>query len=127
MAERPRRFDWCLVVDDDPAVRGVVVAYLRQGGPPALEAGSASEAEAALLSAPAGAGCALVDFNMPTADGLAAIALLKRLRPGLPCALVTGSGIGGEEARAGGADALLAKPFTRAELLACLDALAGRA
>jgi CheY-like chemotaxis protein len=64
---------------------------------------------------------------MPGPDGLATIALLKRLRPGLPCALVTGSGIAEGTALAGGADRLLRKPFTAGELLACLDALAERA
>jgi CheY-like chemotaxis protein len=121
-----RGFDWCLVVDDDPAVRDLMAAYLRDG-PPALEAGSCEGAEAALRSAPEGAGCALVDLQMPGPDGLATITLLKRLRPGLPCALVTGSGIAEEDALAGGASALLRKPFTRAELLACLDSLAARA
>jgi CheY-like chemotaxis protein len=122
----PGPFRWFLVVDDEEYIRFVLAAYLG-GGPLVLKASCADEALVAMLDAPEGEpGCALVDLKMPGTDGLATIALLRRLRPGLPCVLVTGSDISEEDALAGGADSLLRKPFGWEDLVACLDSLASR-
>jgi CheY-like chemotaxis protein len=122
----PAPVSWYLVVDDEAHVRDLVAACL-EGDPLVLKASCAEEALTALREAPAGApGCALVDLKMPGLDGLATIALLRRLLPGLPCALVTGSGVPREAALDGGADSVLRKPFTFGELYACLDSLAAR-
>jgi two-component system, LuxR family, response regulator FixJ len=122
----PLPFSWFLVIDDEATVREMLAAFLG-GGPRVLKASCANEALAALPGAPeVEPGCALVDFKMPGADGLATIALLRRLRPGLPCALVTGSDIPDRVALAGGAGSVLRKPFRMGELEACLDSLAAR-
>lgn len=55
----------------------------------------------------------LSDFAMPNTTGLDLIRAIKRLRPDLPCILITGfmEGITEDAVLAAGADALLHKPI----------------
>ncbi|HEY0178169.1 MAG TPA: PAS domain S-box protein [Dokdonella sp.] len=116
-----------LVVEDEPDVRGIVVAFLRSLGYASLVAASAEEALALLR------GHAEIDVlfsDVVLGSGMTGVDLARHaraLRPGLPTLLTSGY----EHALLNDGDArdfkLLRKPYTRAELGAALgDALARR-
>jgi putative two-component system response regulator len=105
-----------LVIDDEPAVRGLMVAILGRAGYDAVEADSASRA-LELLDDP---GLALVvsDIVMPGLSGFELLDEVRARRPSLPVLFVTGSGTQDNlvEALAHGAAGLITKPFSHAEL-----------
>ena len=114
-----------LVVDDEPIVREVVVRYLERDGHRTLEAASGAEAEQLLERDPPS--LVVLDVMLPGIDGFE---LCRRIRASsdLPIILLTARGeeadrIVGLEL---GADDYLTKPFSFAELLARLRALARR-
>lgn len=120
-SESPR----VLVVDDDPALRDMLVAYLRGQGfaPEAVEDGAAMDA--ALRRAPPD--LLLLDLMLPGEDGLS---LTRRLRAhsALPIIMLSARGedvdrIVGLEL---GADDYLAKPFNPRELVARMRAVLRR-
>jgi CheY-like chemotaxis protein len=59
------------------------------------------------------------DLMMPQLDGPGMLRTLKKIRPEIPCVIITGLGEENRiaEARAAGADRILAKPFTAEQLL----------
>lgn len=79
-----------LVVDDDPLVRSVLGAVFERLGHRAevLESG-----ESALRRLQEGADCDLLltDLSMPGLNGIDLLREARRLRPGLPCILLTGN------------------------------------
>ena len=117
-----------LVIDDDPVVRDMLVEMLRREGydVDAAEDGRAGmrkfhEHPAALV---------ITDLLMPEQEGLET--LMKLRHTGLPVRVMAISGggrVGAEaylsSARTLGADAILAKPFGREELLQKVSALLG--
>lgn len=120
-SESPR----VLVVDDDPALRDMLVEYLRGQGfaPEAVEDGAAMDA--ALRRAPPD--LLLLDLMLPGEDGLS---LTRRLRAhsALPIIMLSARGedvdrIVGLEL---GADDYLAKPFNPRELVARMRAVLRR-
>jgi DNA-binding NtrC family response regulator len=76
-----------LIVEDDAAVRGRLRALVEEAGAEVAERGSAETA----LSAVAGGAWDLVllDVRLPGMNGIAALAELARVRPGLPVVMVT--------------------------------------
>ena len=108
-----------LVVDDDDHVRPVTSGFLRALGYTVIEAASAEAAEV-LAHAAGSVDLVISDVVMPGADGPALAARLRAEWPGLPVLFVTGHA---DRFRLEG-EAVLAKPFTSAELgrhvLACL-------
>ena len=79
-----------LVVDDEPAVRQVLTAFVEQSGARAVAAAGPAEALAALEREPRVA-LVLSDVRMPAAaDGIAFIRTVRRRWPGVPLAAVTG-------------------------------------
>ena len=104
-----------LLVDDDPAVRTVAAAMLRDLGCEVTEARDGEEAVSELRRAPDCAAAALIDFAMPGLNGGETAAALRVLRPDLPVVLM--SGYADLEALAGAwSGPVLRKPFSRAEL-----------
>jgi DNA-binding response OmpR family regulator len=106
-----------LVVDDDRAIREMIVEYLRNHGFAAVEADSGAAMRAALERDPPDV--VLLDIRMPGEDGLT-LARFLRERYDVGIIMVTGSGevvdrIVGLEI---GADDYVAKPFDLRELLA---------
>jgi CheY-like chemotaxis protein len=99
------------VVEDEPAVRGVLVDVLAGQGHEvvACEDGPAALAQ---LNGPA-FDLALVDLSMPGLSGWEVAKGLRATQPHVPIALVTGWGdqIDFGEAQTRGIDYLLAKPF----------------
>ena len=73
----------------------------------------------------------ITDLVMPGVDGLDAILAVNRLRPSTRILAISGGGrkmpveAGLRLARGVGADAVLQKPFDRAQLLAAVDRVAG--
>ncbi len=105
-----------LVVDDDPTVREVVIAYLQQAGHETLEA---PDGPNAIVAAKAGPDLVVLDVMLPGFDGFEVCRRLRADRPDLPIVMLTA--LGEEEDRIAGldhgADDYLSKPFSPRELV----------
>ncbi len=106
-----------LVVDDDPAVRGLIVEYLSTHGYEVTQAESGDSMRSAIAQALPD--LVLLDINMPGEDGLT-LARHLRARYDVGIIMVTGSGdvvdrVVGLEV---GADDYVTKPFDPRELRA---------
>jgi DNA-binding response OmpR family regulator len=105
-----------LVVDDDPTVREVVVAYLQQAGHETLEA---PDGPNAIVAAKAEPDLVVLDVMLPGFDGFEVCRQLRTVRPDLPIVMLTA--LGEEEDRIAGldhgADDYLSKPFSPRELV----------
>jgi len=115
-----------LVIEDDPAIRQVVVDALELEGYQPSEAGTfqdglaaASRAELDLL---------LLDLVLPGGDGLALLAEVRLARPTLPVIILTARGEEDDrvEGLRLGADDYVVKPFGVKELLARVEAVLRR-
>ena len=105
-----------LVVDDDPTVREVVVAYLNKAGHETLEA---PDGPNAVIAAQADPDLVVLDVMLPGFDGLEVCRRIRAERPDLPIIMLTA--LGEEEDRivglGTGADDYLSKPFSPRELV----------
>ncbi len=116
-----------LVVDDDPTVGEVVVAYLARAG---FETDRAEDGPGALAAAAAAPPDAVVlDLMLPGFDGLEVCRRLRREWPGLPVVMLTARGeeedrILGLEV---GADDYVTKPFSPRELVLRVQSVLRRA
>ncbi len=106
-----------LVIDDEQAVRDLVVDILAVAGHEALAVSTPDEALAALDAS--GLDLVISDIFMRGLTGLQLLGQLRRRHPSMPVVLVTGHGTHAivSEALAAGADGLVMKPFSQAELL----------
>lgn len=110
-----------LVVDDEELVRDIGCAILRDAGLLVDTAADGPAAIDAVARARTRYDVAVVDLRMPGLSGLAVVRRLRELDPGLRIVLT--SGYAHETpAELADADAFLAKPFRRHELL---DAIGG--
>ncbi|HEX6662492.1 MAG TPA: response regulator [Gaiellaceae bacterium] len=102
-----------LVVDDDPSIRLLCRVNLELDGWHVIEAATVEQARRALVDAEVAV--VLLDVHVGTADGLELLAEIRRDRPGLRVALLTGSAgpISDDQARA---DEIVTKPFTLEKL-----------
>jgi signal transduction histidine kinase/CheY-like chemotaxis protein len=119
------RGELVLIAEDEGAVRRVVAAVLRRAGYRVIEAADGAEAIAWLERRGAEIALAVLDLTMPRVDGLAALAAMRELRPGLRALLVSGSFPPSLVAPPPDAE-LLAKPFEPAELAGRVRALLDR-
>jgi len=104
-----------MVVDDEVLIRLVAVDMLLDAGFRVVEACSADEA-LVLLSTGVAADLIFTDVNMPGAiDGLGLAAYVKQAHPHIPVVLTSGGVPAFLMAQAGPA-AVVAKPYTEAEL-----------
>ncbi len=115
-----------LIADDDLAVRTILRAVLQREGYEVVEAANGREALEALHQArPA---LVMLDVEMPEMDGWEA---LERIRESTDVPVMMLSAHAGEahtvRGLRAGADDYVAKPFTKNELLARVDALLRRA
>jgi len=110
-----------LVVDDEPAMREMLVSLLDESGIRAQPASSADEALASSRDAEFDA--VLSDIRMPGKSGLALLAELRETRPETPVVLMTafGSIDSAVEAMRLGAFDYVTKPFKRESVLASLE------
>lgn len=113
-----------LLVDDDPAIREVLQAYLLQAGFEVLEA---QDGEEALEKAPQ-ADLIVLDLMLPKLSGWEVAGELRQAYPGLPILMLTARGE--EEERVHGlelgADDYVTKPFSPREVVARVRALLRR-
>jgi putative nucleotidyltransferase with HDIG domain len=117
----PGQQEHILVVDDEPAVRGLVVSLLERSG---YDVTPAAGVEHALLHLQDDPGCQLVlaDVMMPGSNGLALLDAIYTNHPGLPVVMLTAAHdvhVAVSAFRRGAVDFLL-KPFDQAQLLAAV-------
>jgi CheY-like chemotaxis protein len=115
------------VVDDDDAVRAVMVRKLTDAGFATVEATNGLEAIEILRTTKAD--MAVVDIIMPDQEGLSTIVQIKKEWPHIRVLAVSGGGRGLAEdyltfARELGADDVLPKPFREAEFIQRIRKLA---
>lgn len=105
-----------LVVDDDPTIREIVVAYLQQAGHETIEA---PDGPNAVRAAQQGPGLVVLDVMLPGFDGLETCRRIRLEHPDLPIIMLTA--LGEEEDRIAGlgtgADDYVSKPFSPRELV----------
>ncbi len=78
-----------LIVDDSRLARMIMASAFRRIRPD-WELTEASDADGAIGAITAGSvDIALVDFNMPGTDGLELVADIRKIRPGMPVAVVS--------------------------------------
>jgi CheY-like chemotaxis protein len=108
-----------LVVDDDPAILGLLELLLTRAGYSVLTAANGREAIDRFRESRAAVGLVLLDILMPDLDGPATVAELHQLDPGLVCCFMSGhSGrYNDDDLLALGAQGFLAKPFRPDDLL----------
>jgi CheY-like chemotaxis protein len=115
-----------LVVDDDTLLRGMVAEWLTQVGYVVREAQDGVAALALLRGAPAR--LLITDMQMPSLNGAEMLAIVCREFPTMPVIAMSGqfdSGFGftRETAIKAGATKVLAKPFSRDDLLMSVRAV----
>jgi two-component system alkaline phosphatase synthesis response regulator PhoP len=115
-----------LVIEDDPAIRRVIVDALRFDGYEPLAAATFLEGQQAARTATCD--LVLLDLVLPGGDGLDLLAATRQTRPSLPVIIMTARG--GEDERVHGlslgADDYVVKPFSVKELLARVAAVLRR-
>ena len=89
MSEARKHSGKILVVDDDPIVRLISGAALKQAGFDLVEAADGLEALEAYRRQPREIAAVLLDLMMPRMDGYEAFRELRRLAPRLPVLIVT--------------------------------------
>ncbi len=117
--DMPGQREHILVVDDESATLGLVVALLDRSG---YDVSAAAGAEHALRHLQDDPGCELVlaDVMMPGVDGLSLLDVIGSNHPGLPVVMLTAAHdvhVATSAFRRGAIDFLL-KPFDRSQLLA---------
>ena len=114
-----------LLVDDEPQILATTRLMLEVDGHQVTAAESGAHALALLAAAPAGYDVVLTDLGMPEMNGMQLLAAMRAAGILLPCVLVTGWGIelAGDDMEAAGAQAVLPKPFSAAQLREALAAI----
>jgi PAS domain S-box-containing protein len=121
------RGELVLLVDDEPGILQVTRSTLEANGYRVITAREGKEALATLSSRTADVKVVVTDLMMPSMDGLALTASLRKMYPALPVVATTGLlNPPNEEDRAGqlrdlGVKHLLRKPFQAEQLLSALQ------
>ena len=123
---QPAALKRVLVADDDDAVCALLSRVLR----PLALVTAVGDGEAAIAALNRIRFDAIVsDYALPGMDGLALVRLVRALTPAPPIPILMisahGAEVGDERARAAGADAFLAKPFSLEQLRSALGKLLG--
>jgi len=110
-----------LVVDDDTAMREMLVSLLEEQGLRAVAAGNAAEAIERVRNDEFAA--VLSDIRMPGKSGIEMVGELRELRPDTPVILMTAFGTldSAVEAMRAGAFDYVTKPFKRDEIVVVLE------
>lgn len=115
-----------LLVDDESAVRGMLVDLLRGRGYRVLEAGDATDAaRVAAECGPAGPDLLVTDLRLPGASGLDLAGRLRQEYPGLGVIFISGfaGDLLDDPSRAGPRSRILEKPFRTARLIELITEL----
>jgi len=112
-----------VVVDDDPAMRTLLISTLRQFAADYDLLAVPDGAAALALVAQRAVALVITDYTMPEMDGVALIGALTALAPPCPVALLTGDPTPAIRSRAQGAGAVFAvtKPFRLEQLVALVQ------
>jgi len=115
-----------LVVDDDVAMREMLVSLLEEEGISTHTAGSAEQAVS--IAKQEDVTAVLSDIRMPGTDGLQLLGELRELRPQAPVVLMTAFGTidSAVDAMRAGAFDYITKPFKRGIVLAALQRAFGQ-
>jgi CheY-like chemotaxis protein len=112
-----------LVVDDDPAVRELVAAFLTDEHVHVVHAGSGEEALALTDHDDASVDVVVSDVELPGICGYETVNRLLERFPRLRPIIISGAADGaGRHRRSGERSAFLGKPFERRELLQLVSA-----
>jgi len=108
-----------LVVDEEPALRGLAEAVLSGAGYRVLSAGNGEEACEMLADPNRKIGLVLLDIEMRGMGGKQAFLTMRGMRPGLPVLVATGRGVEGpaSEILQMGGTGFLGKPYRANDLL----------
>jgi PAS domain S-box-containing protein len=112
-----------LLIDDDPDVRQVAATQLEELGCKVLTAESGSSG-LVVLDGESGIDIVVVDFAMPSMNGIEVAEKIAARRPTLPIVIITGYADVDLTADRGRKIHVLKKPFQRADLAATLSAVA---
>jgi DNA-binding response OmpR family regulator len=126
--EGNKRVGSILVVDDDTSVLDVLSEMLRLEGHDVTTAENGKDAVHWVVNQ--GFDLVITDLIMPEKEGLETITDIRRQSSEMPIIAISGGGRVGpndylETARFIGANATLAKPFAREELISTVDSLLG--
>ena len=113
-----------LLVDDDDRLRDTLSEVLKRAGYDVEDASNGAIALNKYRRAPSD--LVITDIVMPEREGLETIRELRRHDPGVRIIAISGGGVGSARtylatATAFGADRIIAKPFSRAELLSAVE------
>jgi DNA-binding NtrC family response regulator len=109
-----------LIVDDDPSIRMLCRVNLELDGHRAVEAGTIDEARAAVSAQPVDV--VILDVHVGAGDGLELLTELRRDRPEVPVALLSGTA-DVDVVQSARPDAVLGKPFELHELRSTVERL----
>ena len=119
-----RTMSGIVILEEDDLMRGLLEEWLTEAGYAVRRSG--------LDDAPAasGAGLVIIDLHSPREAGLETVRAARKAYPGAPVIAISGrfrSGLAGAcaAAQALGAHAVIAKPFSRDDLLAAVRAVIG--
>ncbi len=114
-----------LIIDDEPALRRIMVIVLNRSGFSTEEAADGAIGLACFRAAKPR--LVITDMTMPSRGGLSVIAEIRQSEPGLPVLAISGGGDPDlfDRALANGATEVLAKPFKPAQLLETVNRLLG--
>jgi CheY-like chemotaxis protein len=111
-----------VVADDDDAMRMLCRVNLELEGYRVLEAGSGDELDR-LLAEEKGISLLLLDIHLGDRDGMEVARTLRKARPEIPIAFLTGSGFYSRDDADAVGDATIRKPFTLEELTGTVSRL----
>ncbi len=107
-----------LIVDDEPDIRNLLGLLLEQTGVRSTKATSLASAREAISVQHFDV--VFLDINLPDGLGYELIPEIRRVMPGARCITISAADSESEKALAYGADAFVAKPFTRTHILESL-------
>lgn len=113
-----------LIVDDDPAIRGVMERWFVRRG--FIVSVACDGVEAVQQCRTGTFDLVTMDLEMPRMNGVEAIRVIKRENPEIPVIVVTGYAHGAEALRGETIEAVLAKPLRMAEIEAAVRAVLDR-
>ena len=112
-----------VVADDDGAMRMLCRVNLELEGYRVVEADSGDELER-LLAAEGEVALLILDIHLGDRDGMDIARSLRKTRPEIPIAFLTGSGLYSRDDAEAVGDATIRKPFTLEELTSTVTRLA---
>jgi PAS domain S-box-containing protein len=114
-----------LLVDDHDGVRATTAALLQDLGHGVVDVSDGQSAIELLTAAPDAFDLVLTDYAMPKLSGTELVRRLRKLRHGLPAAIITGNANPGSAIAPSADTPVLTKPFSDVELRSCLNSALG--